>query len=421
MLLWSWLSYMNPHRLAWGVTTSLPLAQTAFLATVAGLFVSKDRRGIPVTREIVLLVAFWLVCTLSTLWAAFYPVDAWAQLIKVSKIFLATLLTLMLFYERKKLHALFLVIALSLGFYGLKGGIWAIATGASNQVLGPQGTFIAGNTEIGLALNMTLPLLLFLRREEPRWWLRHLMLAMFLFSIIATLVTYSRGALLGLVAVLGVLFWKSKAKWAVLLLLAVSVPLAMNILPQAWFEKMGTIQTYEEDASAMGRIHAWTIAWRIAQDRPLLGAGFRPFSEETAVRYLPEEPPLGTDAHNIFFQVLAEHGFTGLALYVALLGATMVTLRTTVRRGRRREETRWMANYALMIEASLIAYIVSGFFLSLSYFDLYYHLVAIAVILRVMLREAERRAARAADGAPAASVFGAPRLPGSAEPGPVPT
>ncbi|HET9951500.1 MAG TPA: putative O-glycosylation ligase, exosortase A system-associated, partial [Candidatus Eisenbacteria bacterium] len=48
-----------------------------------------------------------------------------------------------------------------------------------------------------------------------------------------------------------------------------------------------------------------------------------------------------------------------------------------------------------MIEASFIAYLVSGFFLSLSYFDLVYHLIAIAVILRVMLREAERRAVTA--------------------------
>ena len=395
MLLWSWISYMNPHRLTWGIASGLPLALVAFSATVGGMLFSRDRRSIPLTRETFLLLAFWVVCALSTLWAAFYPAEAWEQLIKVSKIWIATYITMMLFWERKRIHALLLVIALSLGFFGLKGGIWAIATGASNQVLGPPGTFIAGNTEIGLALNMTLPLLLFLRREEPRWWLRHLLLLMFAFSIVASLITYSRGALLGLVAVLIVLFWRSKGKWLIVLLIAVGAPIAVQFLPPAWFDKMSTMKTYEEDASAMGRIHAWTIAYRIALDRPILGAGFRPFTAETAERYLPEVPPMGTDAHNIFFQVLAEHGITGLALFVALLASTMATLRTTVRRGSRRAATAWMANYAQMIEASLIAYLVSGFFLSLSYFDLVYHFIAIAVVLSVMLREAERSAVSA--------------------------
>ncbi|HET9952721.1 MAG TPA: putative O-glycosylation ligase, exosortase A system-associated, partial [Candidatus Eisenbacteria bacterium] len=392
MLLWSWISYMNPHRLTWGIASGLPLAMGAFFTTVAGMLFSRDRRSIPFTRETFLLLSFWVVCGLSTLWAAFYPAEAWTQFVKVSKIWIATYLTMMLFWEREKIHALLLVIALSLGFFGLKGGIWALATGAANQVLGPPGTFISGNTEIGLALNMTLPLLLFLRREEPRWWLRHLLLLMFVFSIVASLITYSRGALLGLIAVLIVLFWNSRAKWLVILVIAIGLPVTVQFLPPAWFQKMSTMKTYEEDASAMGRIHAWTIAYRIALDRPILGAGFRPFTAETAERYLPEVPPLGTDAHNIFFQVLAEHGITGLLLFAALLASTMASLRTTVRRGRRRQETAWMSNYAQMIEASFIAYLVSGFFLSLSYFDLVYHLIAIAVILRVMLREAERRA-----------------------------
>ena len=79
-------------------------------------------------------------------------------------------------------------------------------------MLGPEGSFFAGNTEVGLVLTMTLPILLFLRRQATQWWLRQLVLATFGFSIVAILITHSRGGLLGLVAVLALLFLRSKSK-----------------------------------------------------------------------------------------------------------------------------------------------------------------------------------------------------------------
>ena len=124
--------------------------------------------------------------------------------------------------DRVKLKWLLFVITLSLGFYGLKGGIWAVRTGGGEMVLGPIRTFISGNTEIGLALNMILPFLLMLRRDETRKWFRHLLLVMFCFTIIAVLITHSRGAFLGLAAVLGMLFLKSKAKVLMFVFLALS-------------------------------------------------------------------------------------------------------------------------------------------------------------------------------------------------------
>jgi len=54
-----------------------------------------------------------------------------------------------------------------------------------------------------------------------------------------------------------------------------------------------------------------------------------------------------------------------------------------------------MADFARMIQGSLIAYVVSGFFLSLCYFDLFFLLVAATASMRVLL-ESELRRQRAA-------------------------
>jgi probable O-glycosylation ligase (exosortase A-associated) len=302
-----------------------------------------------------------------------------------------TFVTIILLQDPKKVRALVWVIALSIGFYGLKGGIFMMRTGGGQMVLGPEGSFIAGNTEIGMALNMVLPFLVFLRREAMRPWLRHLLAIMFGFTIIAIVGTYSRGAFLGLLVVLTLLFLKSRTKVLAIVLLAIAIPLAMSTLPQHWFGRMETIQTYEKDGSAMGRIEAWKVATHMGKDRPLLGFGFRPFSQEMFQRYGYSG---GQDAHSIFFQVLAEHGFTGLILYVSLVVTAFLTLRRLKRVSRTDPELQWVYNYSQMLQASFAAYVVCGAFLSMSYFDLFYHLVAIVIILKKLVLVHEQQAAK---------------------------
>jgi len=390
VLMWSWLGYMDPHRLTWGIAETIPFAQMVAMATLGGLFFSKERYRIPWNREIVLLLLLWFVFFCSTMFAE-YPEDAWKALGKVSKILLMTFVTILVINDREKIRWLLYVIALSIGYYGFKGGIWAILTGGQYRVLGPEGSFIEGNTEIGLALVMILPLLVFLRRDETRVWLSRLLLAMFCFSIVAILVTYSRGALLGLAAVLSIMFLKSKSKIFVLFLLAIAIPVALTALPEKWFSRMDTIEHYEGESSAMQRINAWKMATQVGLDRPVLGAGFRAFTPEMYARYFPEASNHRVDAHSIIFQVLAEHGFTGLALFVGLIVTSMLSLRKLIQIAKTDPEQRWVLNYAQMLEASLVGFIVSGLFLSRSYFDLFYHIVAIVIVLKSLTFPQTRR------------------------------
>ncbi|RMH37803.1 MAG: putative O-glycosylation ligase, exosortase A system-associated [Nitrospirae bacterium] len=381
VLMWSWLGYMNPHRLTWGMAYSMPFAQMVGIATLAGLVLGRERLRVIVSREVVLLVALWGWFLITTIFST-YPDDAWPFLWKVSKIFLMTFVTIIAIQDKQKLKWLLYVIALSIGFYGLKGGIWAILTGAKERVLGPPGSFIAGNTEIGLALVMVLPLLIFLRRDESRPWLRHLLLGTGVLSVVAILSTYSRGALLALIAVLGMIFLKSRTKVLTLAVIIVATPIVLTMLPQKWFERMETIDPDKKESSAMQRLDAWTMAFYLALDNPVFGAGFRCFTPEMYERYYPEAMVKRVDAHSIVFQVLAEHGFIGIGLYLGLMASTFLSLRRIIRIARRDPSRRWMLHYAQMLEAGLVGFLVGGLFLSRSYFDLYYHFVAAAVILQ---------------------------------------
>ena len=385
ILMWSWIGYMNPHRLTWSFAYYTPFAMMVALATLIGLLFTRERKPLPRTIEVYLLVALWILFSISTFFA-FSPVDAWNQYDKVSKILLVTFVTMLLFQEAEKLKMLLYVIALSIGFYGLKGGIWALGTGGGNQVLGPPDSFIAGNTEIGLAINMVLPILLLLSRYETRRWMKLGLRATFFFGIFGSIFTYSRGAFLGLGLILTLIFVKSRAKFFLIPLAIVVALFGKSLVPEQWLNRMGTIQTYEQDRSANMRLNAWRVSYQLALDNPIIGAGFRPFTPAVYLRYSPDEKWNDwQDAHSIYFQVLAEHGFTGLALYLALIASTLISLRRVKRRARGDPSREFHYQTAQMLEVSLLGFLVTGAFLSMSYFDLFFHLVAITVMLKVLV------------------------------------
>ena len=63
----------------------------------------------------------------------------------------------------------------------------------------------------------------------------------------------------------------------------------------------------------MGRINAWTMALNLAKDN-FFGGGFSIYESAVFARYAPD--PEARAAHSIYFQVLGEHGFVGLFLFL---------------------------------------------------------------------------------------------------------
>jgi probable O-glycosylation ligase (exosortase A-associated) len=395
ILVWSWLGYMNPHRLVWGFARhSVPWAQLVAAFTLVGILFTRDpeKRRIPWTRETILLAGLWAWYLVTTIFA-WYPEPAWSQLEKVSKVLLFTFLTLKFYQNRERLHALFMLIALSLGFYGLKGGVWSLLiSGGVHQVMGPEGSFIEGNTEIGLALAMALPFLYYLARLEQRYWLKRLMQVTFGFSILAIIFTHSRGAMIGLPVVLLLLFARARHKIVGLVAVGLLGVFVTMFAPQEWLSRMESIASYEEDQSANARLVSWRVATRLALDSPLLGGGFWVLPHaEVFERYAPGHPTQHS-AHSIYFSVLGDHGFVGLALFIGLFASCFASLIALRRRLRDAPGAEALIAYSKMIETSLAVYAVAGAFLTMAYWDMYYHLVSFVILLQVV---AQREATRA--------------------------
>jgi probable O-glycosylation ligase (exosortase A-associated) len=400
ILMWAWISYMAPHRLCWSFAYDFPVAAITAGALFLGMLLNREPGRMP--RSAVLWPwALFVVWTCITLATALNPDGAftyWTRFIKGQGL---TLCVMLLITNRVRLEAFLLVVAMSIGFYGVKGALFAIGTGFESRVWGPPDSAIDGNNEIALALLMVMPLLRYFQVFTPKKLHKNVYLGTMAFSLISALSTYSRGALLAMGMMTASLVWKSKRRAAMLLLVVAAVPIAVSLMPDKWFDRMNTIHTYQEDSSAMGRINAWHFAWNLAKDRPLTGGGMRTFTKLLFYKYAPN-PLDHHDAHSIYFQVLAEQGFPGLAFFLLTIFMGYRLCSAIMKRTEGIPEVAWANELSRMIQVSLLAYLTGGAFLGLAYFDLPYHLIAVAVIANGLV---ERQLARPA---------GAPPLP---EPG----
>lgn len=385
ILMWAWLGYMNPHRLAYGFAVNFPWAYMVALVTLTSLLLSKEKKEIPWTRESVTLLIFALWMCVTT-YFALEPVLAPFILTKILKILLMTYVTMMLINSKWRIELLVAVIVFSLGFYGVKGGIFTITTGGGNHVRGPNGTFIGGNNEIGLALIMTIPLMRYLHIQIKNKIGKIAMLTAMLLTVVAIFGTQSRGDLLGL-GVMGLfLILKNPKKLGFLLVLVIAIPLALKFMPQEWYQRMDSISNYQQDASAQGRINAWHFAFNLANHRPVLGGGFEVFRQPWFRLYAPE-PNNVHDAHSIYFEVLGEQGYVGLFIFLLLAWFTWNRASQIIKKTKKNAEWRWAADLAAMIQVSLIGYFSAGAFLGLANFDLYYGLIGLVVVTHVVVKK----------------------------------
>ena len=380
LLIWSWLGYMNPHRLCFGFAVSFPWVQVVAIVTLLSLLFSKESRKIPWSAISVLLVMFLLWTGLTTIFAA-VPDAAWKQWEEFAKVLIMVFVTLVLVNNRERMHWLVWTIVVSLGFYGVKGGIFTILGGGVSHVLGPPASFVADNNALALALCMTLPFMRYLQLHSSRKFMRvGLGFGMF-FTGIAILGTYSRGGLVALAIVAGALFLKSRGRLAVVFVVALVGFAAWHFMPAQWTARMGTLQEAQQTDSGESRIQSWRFSANVAIHHPLLGGGFNVYQSASMWERYGPEGAIPRAVHSVYFRVLGEQGFLGLILFAALLCASWRNCSRVRKRTRSIPDMRWAFDMASMLQVSLVAFMAAGAFLPMSYFDLSYQLMALSAAL----------------------------------------
>lgn len=378
VLCWSWLSYMNPHRLAWGFAYDMPFAQIVAIVLLISLLISPEKKNLPANPLIIwwLLFLVWLsICAVN----GFYPELAYKTLEKVLKIQLTTLVTIILMRDFQRVNQLIWVIVFSIGFYSVKGGIFTFMTGGGYHVFGPDGSDLQENNALAVGILMILPLMVYLNKFPPKPWVKRIMPYCIFFSMASVIGSQSRGAVLAILAVGAFYWWKSRSKVLTATAFIFLTMLAFLFMPQEWHDRVASIADYQQDSSSMGRIRAWEYCIAVANDR-LTGGGFESWSLANYDRY-----GIWTEqafvAHSIYFSVLNDGGWPGLFMFLTILLLMWRQLRRVIVLTEKDPERADINFLAKMLQISIVAFMAGGSFLSLAYFDLAWALMAITIAL----------------------------------------
>jgi putative inorganic carbon (HCO3(-)) transporter len=383
VLYWVWLGLMNPHRLTWGPAFDFPFALTVAVATFVGIFVTKDERRWKAGPEVYLLIALLVWMSITTL-QALEPVEAAELWKRVMKIQVMGFVALIVLHSRQHIELLVWVLALSVAYYGVKGGIFTILHGGDFRVWGPADSYIEDNNALALATVMTIPLLHHLFTMSNRWWLRLGLAGAMVLCAFSALGSHSRGALIAIGA-MGIFLWlHSRNKLVFGAVIAFLVPVLLAFMPTRWDERMQTIVDYEGESSAEARLATWGMLFRVANDR-FFGTGFAPYTRKLFDMYMPEWPSVHS-AHSIYFQLLGEHGWVGLSLFLTMWFLVWRCSVWIIKNTRHRDDLKWAHSLSSMIQVSLIGYLVGGTFLNLGYWDVPYYELVLLVLLRDLIR-----------------------------------
>jgi O-antigen ligase len=207
---------------------------------------------------------------------------------------------------------------------------------------------------------------------NPGWRARLLALLALAAILCGVMLSYSRGATVGLCALLAALiaFRYLRLRYVVPVLLAVIMILAMT--DPMFIRRVQTLGGESNpravDRSILGRRTYQAGAWHIFLDHPLLGVGFG-----QSPKYIPRYGrmygymlgPKDAAAHNMYLQILSETGLVGFAVFLLILWA--VARPMFALRGYWAQNRPEYAHTLTSLMLGLLLFLVTSIFLHLSF------------------------------------------------------
>jgi probable O-glycosylation ligase (exosortase A-associated) len=390
-MIWAWIALVAPSDYAYGIASGLPYNKLAVAVTALSLIFGKTKNRFYIDTNFVLLTSFVVVCMIAFALGVSDINRTYVLADRLVKIYALCVVMMACIQTRQHIHGMLMAICLGTGIHGVLEGLKYIVTAGGHILIGPHA--FGDNNNFGLVVLMTIPLLIYCCRYAAHPLTRLALLFATVINLVAVIATASRGALLGLIAVSIGIAMRSNRKASALLIIALGGCLVVAFAPDRWTKRMDTISTAEQDDSFMSRVISWKLNTVLAVERPF-GAGFSGLEDRRvweAYRYkvnttIPffdvPAPTTMIAAHSIYFEALGDNGFLGLGLFLGLLFNAFANLRAVRRMARGHKDLVWAYDLANTFWIALIAYVVAGAALSMTYFEMFYMIIMLISILR---------------------------------------
>lgn len=397
---WIWIALMAPAKWTFGFSNSFRMNLVIVVITALSYLFYKNKPKVRLSG-----LHFWVFLFLA--WMLFSTIFhlqidggfVWDKLIEFSKVIVLFLFITLTVKTEKEINTIIWAIVLAISAYAGMEAVKFLMSGGGHRIVGKAG-IIADRNDLAVAINMCLPLVVYLWSITKHDKLKLGLLALAALNVVAIIGTYSRGGFIGL-AVLAFAMWlKSNRKFIFFMLALILLPIGYGVAPSDWKSRQSTVETAAaKDSSFIGRLWAWKIATLIALDNPLTGGGFKATNDPMLWRlYANETPNFAYDtppipptqhslvAHNIYFQVIASAGFAGFYIFMHMLLLAYLVCKQNIKKSRKTGD-KAMLNLSKAISLSCIGYAITGMNVSLAYFELVYILIGLIIVINHRVTE----------------------------------
>lgn len=425
-----WVDGADPQFLSYG-TGLLPKLPVALImgAAAFGSYLMTDRRDGPSFNPATALVVLFTVwVTATTFLIAEVPAAAFDKWDEAVKTLLFSAFIPYAIRSRVQIEAFLQVVLFSTAIFFMPVGLKTFLSGGGYGVTLSMVSFNSGLGEgatLATISLMMIPVAFFLAQHSLLLgftnWRKVGYTGLSIVAVSAAVGTYERTALVGFAVVGAMMLLKSRHK----LLAGAFVGLvALGIIyltSSGWNARISTVADYSSEGSALGRLYVWQWTLRYVAGHPL-GGGFNVYLIDHIV-FPDGYEAYGKAFHSIYFEVLGEQGYVGLAIFAALLVYTFFSLLRVARATKGRPEMLWAHDLASCLQAALLTLMACGAFIGIAFQPFIYYVVAAAVSLRhnvsrtlpaagfAAQRPWRPKLAGPAAGAAAAAMTPGPRVP----------
>lgn len=308
----------------------------------------------------------------------------WYSWKEFCKSIVITYLIVILVTDVIRFRMILLMMAFSLGLEQAKQGWYYLLFPPDwGSVNANSIAFLGDNNGVAVGMLMLVPVIGFLAHTTQRKWVGHFYRFLLVGVLFRALTTYSRGGFLACLGMGGMYWLRSKQKLRLLLGMGVLLAIVMPALPASFWDRINTIQTYEEDESSTGRLHFWQVAIRMANANPVFGVGFFAYMPAyDTYDFLQGEYGRQRAVHSSFFGALAELGYVGFFLYGAIFCSAFRNCQRVRKLAARAAVPAELGQGAAALEASLVAFFVGGAFVTFQYIEILWHFIGLTIVLQ---------------------------------------
>jgi O-antigen ligase len=356
-----WLAWLSRGALVTALVTLL-----VFIPTQLGL----ENKLTVRTREVNLLLILLFLCLLSVPFAL-DKLRAWNAFVEYSKVVVMFVVMVNVVRTEKRLKALLLlilVISVALSLAAINDYRLGNLALGGKRISGVIGGMFENPNDLALHLVTFFPVIIGLAFGSRRIFVKLLYLASAICVLAGTVVTFSRGAFIGLIVVFVTLVWRFITSNRILVVLATGLLVGAFLLlaPGAYRQRIGTTG----DESARARTGELKRSLFLAARHPVFGVGMDNFVIFSDTEHA---------THNSYTQVASEIGLTAAVVYVMFLITPLKSLRRVSNVKQVDKNKRSLPYLAVGIQASLIGYMVVSFFASVAYLWYVYYLVGYSI------------------------------------------